>query len=208
MRLETIVGHCCWNGLEITTWFFLEKKYLNDGTKGLELVRSDLMLLLTEATARAKFEEARGMSDWDTWIEQQAKETIYNPTMIYDAVHPGEGSSGGMKFELYEKLENWKRGVITAKRTSARNLPVFIDRQLADNIATQGRQGVIWLPRNAVIKAMDKDIFQGTYGVVRRVTIHGATFIPSWIEWVGRPSRPRIVWRTERSVQLKHWRVQ
>ena len=86
---------------------FLEKKYLNDGTKGLELVRSDLMLLLTEATARAKFEEARGMSDWDTWIEQQAKETIYNPTMIYDAVHPGEGSSGGRKSELYIKLENW-----------------------------------------------------------------------------------------------------
>jgi hypothetical protein len=155
MRLETIVKHCCWNGLEITTWFFWKKKYLNDGTKGLELVRNDLMLLLTEATAGAEFEEARGMSDWDTWIEQQVRKTIYNPTMTYDAMHLGDGSSGGMKFELYEKLENWKKCVITAKETSARNLPVFIDKQLAYNIATWGWQGVIWLPRNAEIKALD-----------------------------------------------------
>jgi hypothetical protein len=105
---------------------FLEKKYLNDGTKGLELVKSDLMLLFMEATAGAEFEEARGMSDWDTWIEQQAKEAIYNPTMTYDAMHPGEGSNGGMKSELYEKLENWKRGVIATKGTSARNLPVLL----------------------------------------------------------------------------------
>jgi hypothetical protein len=65
---------------------------------------------------------------------------------------------------MYEKLENWRGGVIIAKGTSARNLPVFIDRQMADNIITQGRQGVIWLPRNAEIKALDKEIFQGTYG--------------------------------------------
>jgi hypothetical protein len=105
----------------------------------------------------------------DSWIEQQAVEAIYNPTMTYEVVHPGEGSSAGRKSELYMKLENWKRGVITAKGTPARNLPVFIDRQMVDNIATQGRQGVIWLPRNAEIKALDREIFQGTFGVVRRV---------------------------------------
>jgi hypothetical protein len=57
---------------------------------------------------------------------------------------------------------------------------------MADNIATQDWQGVIWLPRNAEIKALDKEIFQETYGVVRRVAIHGASFIPSWIEWAGK----------------------
>ena len=36
------------------------------------------------------------------------------------------------------------------------------------------------------IKALDKEIFQGTYGMVRRVTIHGASFILSKIEWVGK----------------------
>ena len=95
------------------------------------------MFLLTEGTAGAEFEEARGMSDWDTWIEQQAMEAIYNLTMTYDVVHPGEESSGGKKSELYEKLENWKKCVITAKGTSIRNLPIFIDRQMANNIATK-----------------------------------------------------------------------
>jgi hypothetical protein len=95
------------------------------------------MFLLTKGTTGTEFEEARGMSDWDTWIEQQAREAIYHPTMTYDVVHPGEGSNGGMKSELYEKLENWKRGVIIAKgHPPARNFLVFIDRQMADNIVT------------------------------------------------------------------------
>jgi hypothetical protein len=94
-RSDEIQNHCRTLLLE---WFrnnnmiFLGKQYLNNGIKGLDLVNNDLMLLLTEGTAGAEFEEARGMSDWDTWIEQQAKEAIYNPTMTYDVVHPGEGS--------------------------------------------------------------------------------------------------------------------
>ena len=191
MRFETIVGHWFWNGLETTSWYFCKKQYLNNGTKDLELVKNELMLLLTEGTAGSEFEEPRGTDDWDVWIEQQTTEAVYNPTMAYDALHHGKGSSSGMKFELYEKLENWRRGVIIAKRTSARNLPVFIDRQMADNIATQGRHGVIWLPRNAEIKALDKEIFQGTFGVVRRVTIHGASSIPSWIEWAGKTMKTK-----------------
>jgi hypothetical protein len=205
-RIDEARTHC---RIVLLEWFrnnsmvYLEKKYLNDGTKGLELARNELMLILTEATAGQAFEEARGMSDWNTWIEQQAVEAIYNPTMTYEAVHPGEGSSGGRKSELYIKLENWKRGVIAAKGTSARNLPVFIDRQMADNIATQGRQGVIWLPRNAEIKALDREIFQGTFGVVRRVQIHGASFIPSWIEWAGKTMKAKnsLENRKERSLE-------
>ena len=50
-------------------------------------MKNDLMLLLTEGMAGAEFEEARGMSDWDTWIEQHVREAIYNPTMIYDVEH-------------------------------------------------------------------------------------------------------------------------
>ena len=182
---------------------FLEKQYLNNGLKGLELVKNDLLVILREGTAGAEFEEARGTDNWDAWIEQQATEAIYNPTMAYDALHPGEGSSSGMKSELYAKLENWRRGVIIAKGTSACNLPVFIDRQMADNIATQGRHGVIWLPRNAEIKALDTEIFQGTFGVVRRVTIHGASSIPSWIEWAGKTMKAKnsLENRKERSTE-------
>jgi hypothetical protein len=144
-QIDEAQNHCRTLLLE---WFrnnnmvFLEKKYLNDGTKGLELVRNDLMLLLTEATAGAEFEEARGMSDWNTWIEQQAREAIYNPTMTYDAMQLGEGSNGGMRYELYEKLENWKRGVIVAKGTSTRNLPFFIDRQHCHGRVSYGCLGM------------------------------------------------------------------
>ena len=136
-------------------------------------MKNDLMRVLTEGTTGAEFEEARGMINWDVWIEELATEVIYNPTMIYDDVHPGKESSGGRRSELYGKLENWKRGVISTKRTYVRNLPPFIDRQMADNIATQGRHGVIWLPINLEIKALDKEIFQRSYGVVRRVKING-----------------------------------
>jgi hypothetical protein len=44
----------------------MPKKNLNDGTKGLELARNELMFILTEATAGPAFEEARGMSNWNT----------------------------------------------------------------------------------------------------------------------------------------------
>jgi hypothetical protein len=65
-RSDEIRNHCRALLLE---WFrnnnmvFLEKQCLNDGTKGLELVKNDLMLLLMVGTARAEFEESRGMSD-------------------------------------------------------------------------------------------------------------------------------------------------
>ena len=38
---------------------------------------------------------------------------------------------------------------------------------------------------------MDRDIFQGSYGVVRRVTICGASFIPEWIEFVGKTMKAK-----------------
>lgn len=182
---------------------YLEKKYLNDGMKGIELVKNDLMRVLTEGMAGDEFEEVRAMSELGAWMEAQAVEAIYNPCVTYDAVHPGEGSSGGRRSEFYEKLENWKRGVLSAKGTAARTLPAYLDKQMADNIATQGRHGVIWLPRNVEIKAFNKEIFQGTYGVVRRVTIHGASFIPSWIEWAGKTMKATntLENRKERSVE-------
>ena len=74
-----------------------------------------------------------------------------------------------------------------AKGTRTRHvLPTFIDRQHADTISTQGRHGVTWLPPNVEIIPMDQDTFQGSYGVVRRVTICGASFIPEWFEFAGK----------------------
>ena len=167
------------------------------------------MLLFTEGMAGAEFEEARGMSNWDTWIEQKATEAIYNPTMTYDVVHPSEGSSSGMKSELYEKLENWRRGVIIEKKHPPATFLFLLTDKWQTTLSLRAGMVVIWLPRNAEIKALDKDIFRGTYGVVRRVTIHGAPFIPSWIEGVGKTLKARNSLENHKmSVQLKHWHVQ
>ena len=79
-----------------------------------------------------------------------------------------------------------------AKGTRARHvLLVFIDRHLANTISTQGRHGVTWLPQNVEIIPMDHQTFQGSYGVVRKVIIRGASFIPEWIEFAGKTMKAK-----------------
>ena len=82
-------------------------------------------------------------------------------------------------------------------------LPAFIDRHLANTISTQGRHGVTWLPQNVEIIPMDHQTFQGSYGVVRRVIIRGASFIPDWIKFAGKTmnAKDSLENRKERSVE-------
>ena len=117
---------------------YLEKQYLSDGIKGLDLVKAKLKLLLLEGTAGDEFQENRVRSKWNKWIGEQVMEAIYNPTMTYDGVNPSNVSTSGGKSELLEKLENWKRGILVAKGTSTCNLPSFIEKQMGEKIATQG----------------------------------------------------------------------
>ena len=107
---------------------YLEKQYLNDGIKDLDLVKTKLKLLLLEGMAGDEFQEDRNKSKWSKWIDEQVVEAIYNPTMMYDVVNLGDASTSGRKCELLEKLENWKRGVSIAKRTSTCNLLSFIEK--------------------------------------------------------------------------------
>ena len=66
-----------------------------------------------------------------------------------------------------------------------------------------GRHGVIWLPKNAEVIPLDRDIFQGSYGVVWRVKIHGASFILEWIEFDGKTMKAKnnLDNRKERSIE-------
>ena len=50
---------------------------------------------------------------------------------------------------------------------------------------------------------MDHQTFQGSYGVVRRVIIRGASFIPEWIEFAGKTMKAKdsLENRKERSVE-------
>jgi hypothetical protein len=68
LRIDEARNHCRTLVLE---WFrnhnmvFLGKQYLNNGLKGLELVKNDLMVILREGTAGVEFEKARDTDDWD-----------------------------------------------------------------------------------------------------------------------------------------------
>jgi hypothetical protein len=62
-------------------------------------------------------------------------------------------------------------------------LPKFIQDDLAKKIATQNRQGVLWLPRYAVIVPKDNNRFEGEYGVVRMVEIHEVEAMLPYIEF-------------------------
>ena len=65
-------------------------------------------------------------------------------------------------------------------------LPGFVEKDLTAKIATASHQGVVWLPWNAMIIPQDSNVFEGTFGKVRKVTIRGAVSIPEWIEFFGK----------------------
>ena len=55
--------------------------------------------------------------------------------MAYIAIHGVGSGTSGEKFELLEKLENWKKGTTVGKGRTT--LPSYIEKELADRIATQ-----------------------------------------------------------------------
>ena len=172
---------------------YLEKQLLNNGERGLDLARYELQNLIFLGMTGDEWDEDRQKFGYKSWIDSQVNEAIFNATMAYTQIY-GEGSSSstGGKLELLEKLENSKKGVVVAKGTRTRHvLPAFIDRQLANTISMQGWHDVIWLPPNVEIIPMDHETFQGSYGVVRRVTIHSASFISEWIEFVGKTMKAK-----------------
>ena len=75
------------------------------------------------------------------------------------------------------------RSATIAKGRGRTTLLSYIEKDLADRIATQSLHGFIWLPKNAEVIPLDRDIFQGSYGVVRRVTICGKSFILECIKF-------------------------
>ena len=58
----------------------LEKQYLSDGLKGLDLVKGKLKLLLLDGMAGIEFLEDRRKFHWGQWIEEQVQKAIFNPT--------------------------------------------------------------------------------------------------------------------------------
>ena len=133
----------------------LEKQYLNGGLKGLELVRGKLKLLLLDGMVGDEFLEDRRKFYYGRWIEEQVQEAIFNPTMAYILIYGAGSDTSGGKSKHLEKLESWKKGAVVAKGRGRTTLPPYIEKELADRITTQGRHGIIWLPKNTDISLIE-----------------------------------------------------
>ena len=83
-------------------------------------------------------------------------------------------------------MEKWRDGIALIKPKGQNSLLGFVEKDLTTKIATESRQGVVWLSRSAVIVPQDENVFEGTFGKVRKVTIRGAASISEWIEFVGK----------------------
>ena len=68
----------------------------------------------------------------------------------------------------------------------------------------QGWHGVTWLLSNVEIIPMDQETFQRYYGVVQRVTICGASFIPEWFEFVGKTMKAKDSLENHNE-RMRHW---
>ena len=144
-----------------------------------------MKLLLLEAMGGDKFVEDQRKPNYQDWIENQITETIYNSMVAYVAISGmGVGSTDGSgKPELMQLMEKWHDGIAIIKPKGRTVLPEFVEKGLAAKIAMESRQGVVWLPRSAVIGLQDENVFEGIFGKVRKVTIRGAASIPEWIEF-------------------------
>ena len=169
-------------------WEYLESKYLNNGKIGIDQVKEDLKLLLLAAMDGDEFVKDRRKPNYQDWIENQVTEAIYNSMVAYVAIFgPGVGSSDGNgKLELMHLMEKWRDGIALIKSKRRNSLPGFVEKDLAAKIPTESCQGVVWLLRSAVIVPQDENVFEGTFGKVRKVTIRGAASIPEWIEFAGK----------------------
>ena len=169
-------------------WEYLESKYLNNGERGIDQVKEDLKLLLLAAMNGDELLEDRRKPNYQDWIENQVTEAIFNSMVAYVAIFgAGVGSSDGSgKPELMQLMEKWRDGIALIKPKGRNSLPGFVEKDLAAKIAMESRQGVVWLPRSAVIVPQDENVFEGTFAKVRKVTIRGAASIPEWIEFAGK----------------------
>jgi hypothetical protein len=119
-------------------------------------------------------------------VQDIIQEAIFNPIVCYMGVFKSLPDAESAKSDLLLKIERFIAKAEEVKGKGRNTLPKFIQDDLAKKIATQNRQGVIWLPCHAVIVPKDNNRFEGGYGVVRMVEIHEVEAIPPYIEFVGK----------------------
>ena len=130
---------------------YLETKYLHHGVHGLAQAVEDMKVHLGEAVMRDPIHsDATHLKGYGSWLSSQVQQAVYNPTQWYDALNrDASGSSGptGDPCEELGKLIWWKNYAKRLKESSGR-LPPWADKLLVGHLSSQGRTGVMWIPRS------------------------------------------------------------
>ena len=94
----------------VLAWFknhsmiHLEKRFLNDGERGLDEARRELQNLIFLGMVEDEWDEDRPKFGFEGWIDSQVNEAILNATVVYYQIY-GEGSTIGPG----EKPQFWRR---------------------------------------------------------------------------------------------------
>jgi hypothetical protein len=99
-------------------------------------------------------------------VHNIVQEAIFNPIACYMGVFKSLLDAEFAKPDLLLKIERFIAKAGEVKVKGRNTLPKFIQDDLAKKIATQNCQGVLWLPRHAVIVPKDNNRFERGYGVM------------------------------------------
>jgi hypothetical protein len=107
------------------------------------------------------------------------------------------------KPDLLLKIKRFLAKAGEVKGKGRNTLPKFFQDDLTKKIATQNRQGVLWLLRHALIVPKDNNRFEGGHGVMRMVEIHEVEAIPPYIEFAGKTMKLKdnLEYRKSRSTE-------
>lgn len=169
----------------------LEKRYLGNCASGLEAMAARLVLIIKKVAEEEEFREDKMRHSMVTWPELFAKQAIHNPVQIlWEVQYRQEDREGRLSDEAKDFkvfLERLKEGVDAVKPKGRSNLSIpWVEQDLVARVATRGREGVVWLPMDAVVKALDSRNYEGGFGVVRRVSIEGVSCIPLHMDFAGK----------------------
>ena len=170
---------------------YLETKYLHHGVHGLAAVIEDMKVYLSDAVLNdARHHDAPTTEGYGLWFHNQVQQGVYNPTQLYETLHPGaEKTLTTTTMDLeYEKLVWWKNYARQVKANATR-MPPWADKLLVGHLSSHGRTGIMWIPRSAEIVCKSGEQFQGAYGKVRQVSIHNFAPIPSHMVFAEKTSK-------------------
>ena len=186
----------------------LEKRFLGNGAVGLEALEARLVSIIDDIAKEEAFSEDKARFSYQTWPATFAKAVIFNPVQTLwnvqyrQQVLDGRTSPTSEGFKA--DLERFKAGVdkVKPKGRSGSSIP-WVQQDLAARVATRGREGVVWLPLEAEIKALDRRNYEGGFGIVRRVSIEGVSCIPPNMDFAGKTMKEdsRAKNREKRSIE-------